>query len=662
MFSTPLPFYIPPLSNKSQEFPDEVRFLNSLAIKTSDKEFQELKSDGKFQEFLPSEDLKCRNPECLSFYSSEFLSEKNNSDRWNCPFCGETNILNSFSLPKIPSNYTFTRKKEKNSWEKKLLFVFCLDFSGSMNCNYFRKGSEDVIREFIQAGQSFDFIETEFLVSRKEIVIESLHGFFNDLIKCSKDFDVRVFMILFNKQVQLLGDCSTNKIIYIWKEEELSSTDICFEFGKKYALELTSPFNEKVKNGLLLKLRQADAEFTTALGPAVAAGLGVVESFREQMGVRNAFTFVFTDGKSNIGVGSLDSENERKHSKIHYREMNKIALNSYLKFYFISFEDEPSALKTFSKYLFARTNGMIYQIKVANLNLGYKYYKSVNELELDKYMKNTVVNVFEGKIIQASIYHEYGCNMKLHHVSDVNREIKKYLITKKPTYSEGEPYIALYLESIDEKMVKQKKNICFQLIISFFSLNQENMIFFVSTFRIPLNKGNENPEEKFDEIFLNLIRRETKKKNIESTKEKCLAIVRDLKKQINYEEQKEKEEKKNEDISSDSDDESENNDKNTKNAHLKQAEKDSGSDNSDNSDGEGSKKQITRKANFDYEAKNKKKQSKNLEKEKPVSREINIDKKQERSSESSEDDEEDDHKTTIYHFTEKLNNQYWGNK
>lgn len=658
MYLTPTPYFIPPLPSNSKDIPEETRFLNSLAIKTFHQDYQKLKNDGTFHDFKPSEDLKCQNSECLSFYSSDFLLEKKSNDRWTCPFCRETNISNYKSLPKIPRDYTFTKKKEKNSWEKKLLFVICLDFSGSMSCNYFRGGSAEIITEFLQAGQSFDDIESGFLVSRKELVLDSLQSFFTNLIKYSKDFEIRVFMILFNNQVQLLGDCSTNKTIQIFKEEELSSADYCFEVGKKHALELTSPFNEKIKNGLLSKLKNVDAEYTTALGPAVAAGLGVVESFREQEGFRNPFLFVFTDGKSNVGVGSLDSKEERKNSKIQYKEMNALALNSYLKFCFISFADEKSDLKIFSKFLLARSNGEIYQIEVKDFILGSKIYKTINDLDLEKYLKDKVTDAFEGKMIQASIYQEYGFNMKFHHFSDVNREIiKKYLINKKQAYSEGEPFIALYLDSIDENLLKDSKGIFFQIFISFSSKIEEEMTVFVSTFKIPFIKGIESSEENTDENLLErLIKREKKEKNIPLIKEKCYAILKNLKKKVNQYEEK-KEEKKNEEISSESDSEGDdggNEDKNSKPVFIKKDEKDS----DDDSDGDVSMKKVTRQVKIDPDEKNPKSLSYSLEKEKNESKAIKMDPMQEDSNESSDDKEDDDHKTTTYHNWGRYENQH----
>ena len=166
MHNSALPFFCRK-SLVDKEKSADLRFCNSLGIKLNYSDIAELKKS-EFRESLIPETL-CRNKFCKSNYTPSFLKEGSKS-LWQCPFCETENELLSEHPKIIPSDFYYLTEKIKNDLEKKLLFVFCLDYSGSMNIAYFPLSEQKNIIEMIQVGKMIDEIENYKLVSRKNLV------------------------------------------------------------------------------------------------------------------------------------------------------------------------------------------------------------------------------------------------------------------------------------------------------------------------------------------------------------------------------------------------------------------------------------------------------------------------------------------------------------
>ena len=494
MFSKTLPFFF----KRSNHNASDLKYLNSFGIKND--YFDIIKDKTKnFSPISLNQETLCLS--CKAFFSSDFISNSF-PKQWICPFCLSENQTPEDFPSKLSSNFYYQKPKGHNDWEKELLFVICVDYSGSMNCDYYSKMEKQEIINLLNQGKTMDFIEETRLISRKNLILQALDTFFEKLLQNSQIFNIKVFMILFNNEVQLLGDCKENPIIIA--KEELEDVKICFDKGKANADKMCSKFDGQTKIRIMKTLRSIEANCSTALGPAVAAGLGIIE----KIGLKNNFIFVLTDGKSNIGCGDLDqddikNENLKKKAKEQadrdYEDMNEIALKYYIPFHFISFEDERTNLQVYKNKLLKRMNGNLFQIKVTTEKIRNKDMKFYDELDLDTYLEKVFNNAFNGKLFQLSIYQMPGCELQLFKRRAVhqNRSLicdgKNYILKKKPCYSEGELYNCVFSEYKPE--FEGNKKIFFQIRLEFFSLTDVNTEIFISTFETHFFQAEENSDD-----------------------------------------------------------------------------------------------------------------------------------------------------------------------
>ena len=549
LHSHPLPFF---LKSSLCNSPD-LKYINAFSVKNDYYQLIDLKKSNNFNEILPNQiSNQCVN--CKALFSPSYLKSESNLE-WQCPFCSSENKLNIES-PNFPINVYFPQKKIENSWEKKLLFVICLDYSGSMNCNYFRSSQMENMVNLLNNGRTYEELETNHLVSRKNLVIEALDSFLDNLLMNSQQFDIRVFLILFNNEVKLLGDCRSPPETI--SGHDLNKFEECLKRGRLCVEKLcSSRFDAVSKKKIVNTLKSIDPDYSTALGPAIAAGLGVIETFVRDLDFYNSSFFVFTDGKSNTGIGNLDVL-DKKGEKIidqkvyqesvkHYEAMNEIALKYYFPFHFTTFDDEVSLTKVFKNSLLKRMNGNLFQIPVKEEKLGIKKYVFCQDTELEDHLAEIYTNIFTSKLLQISIYQSPGSELKFFKKNDVHIEKKKinnsenFIIRKKTCYSIGEPTIGIYSEYRPE--VESKGKLDFQIRLEFFSLTEELSEVFISSFSREF--CNEEDLKKFDQEGANickidlvkfLIRLQDKKnkKDPQANDKKSSDIIEMLKEYMKY--------------------------------------------------------------------------------------------------------------------------------
>jgi len=543
MFSTPLPFFL----KKSLLKDDNLRYFNSFCVQNDYPTLLNHKKSNIFNTISPDQaSNQCINVNCKALFTPKYLKSGSNL-HWKCPFCSlENKLNNNQNCLNFPINVYFPQKKIENPWEKKLLFIICLDYSGSMNCTYFPMSQKANLENLLNNGRTFDDLETNHLISRKNLVISALEGFFDNLLMYSQAFDIRVFMILFNNEVKLLGDC--RKSPEVLSGNSLMNLEECLNKGRFSAENLcSSRFDAFSKKRILNTLKSIDPDDTTALGPAIAAGFGIMETFVRNQDFHNCSFYVFTDGKSNIGKGNLDvlDKTEKniiddkiyKDSVSFYENLNELALNYYPQFHFVTFEDQVTMTKVFKNRLMKRLNGNLFQIKVLQENIKMKSYKFYDDLGLEEYMSHVSNNLFKGKLVQLTIYQSPGSEMKFFKKNYVYIEKNtNNLIMKKPCYMEGEPFIGVYSEYKEE--IEKKQKFDFQIKLEFFSLNESLSEVFISSFNQEfcsedglnqyLKKGKEICQKETVKFLIKL--QGKMKKDPTTFEKKYLGIIETLKK------------------------------------------------------------------------------------------------------------------------------------
>ena len=585
MYSKTLPVFLA----KSLCPSPELKYINAFGLKNDYLTLANLKANNAFTEIgLNQASIQCSS--CLAYFQESYL-KADSQTIWQCPFCPTKNEIKGPSL-KVPQNLYFSVKKIENLSEKKILLVICVDYSGSMNCNYFPMSQMGNLNNLVKNGRTFDEIEANHLMTRKNIIINALDNFFNHLLTQSKSFDIRVFTILFNNEVMLLGDCQSDPVKIFGSD--LERLDDCLKKGSFSAEKLcSSRFDANIQNKILSSLYNIEPDCSTALGPAIAAGLGVIESFCNNLGFTNTHFFVFTDGKSNNGIGNLDVLDktgkfiDKNHEMIykdtekHYASMNEKALKYYFPFHFISFEDESSMLKVFKNILLKRMNGNLFQIPVKEDFIANKKYPFYGDSRLDSQIDEICRNIFEGKLVRISIHQSPGTELKLFKKNDVHCEKKNhkngnnYTLKKKLCYSAGEPFIGVWSDFTPE--VEKRGRVDIQIKMEFLTLTGDQIEVFVSSFNQGFwnedcyNNCKSNLKEYCNmDVVKFLFKVEGKKiKDPKEIEQKCEGILVLFKEYIRvFKEKSKKEEekiKKNEKKDEDDDEEEEKNYKETTN-------------------------------------------------------------------------------------------------
>ena len=525
MFKTPLPFF---LKKSNFENASPLNYLNSFCINNKYDDFEKLKDkDSEFKEIAKNSVPFCS--ECGALFNKAY--KYSNSDTlWHCPFCDPTgNIQNKF-MPDldIPSNCYFSSQRTPSAWEDKILIVLCLDYSSSMNCTYYPLEKKEEISDSLKDRKKKELLEVN-MVSRKKIMISALDVFLTSLLDKSTRFDIRVFVIVFNNEVKLLGNCRKKEIILAG--DNLMDLDFCFNVGKTSARDLcSSKFDKIAKDRILNTLNKLNTYKETALGPAIATGLGVLEAFveseREKDRFKNCFFNIFADGKSDVGLGRLDFSEKGKEmiETSFYEKMNGLALKHYPIFNFITFGEEVSRRKVFKSKLMKKLNGKLFQIKVVR-EMVEEFY---DEIEINNFFYDLFENIFERKLMKLSIYQIPNaglvfCEKKKKNVQKNDKNCK---FSKSWCFLEGEPIVGVYFDY--EKALENKENIHFQIQIEFFNLLSKTNEVFVSSFQQKFWKESEakNYKNICDKETLQLILRlQSEKKNFEKN---CLEILSNI--------------------------------------------------------------------------------------------------------------------------------------
>lgn len=521
MFKTPLPFF---LKKSNFENASPLNYLNSFCINNKYDDFEKLKYS-KFNEIAKNNAPFCS--ECGALLN---ITYQIYNSIWGCPFCDIDNVKIKPERENSFSDCYFSSQRTPSIWEDKILIVLCLDYSNSMNCSYFPLEKKEEMLDSLKNSKSKELLEVN-MVSRKKIMISALDGFLTSLLDKSSRFDIRVFVIVFNNEVKLLGNCRKNEVILAG--DNLMELDFCFNEGKKSARDLcSSKFDKTAKDRILNTLNKLNPYKETALGPAIAAGLGVLEAFaesdREKDRFRNCFFNVFTDGKSNVGLGRLDFSMDEKEimemSFKCYERMNKLALKHYPIFNFITFEDEVSRTKVFKSKLMRKLNGKLFQIKVEVKNK--EEYKFYDEIRLNNFLYEMLENIFEGKLMKLSIYQMPTAGLVFceKNKRDIQKNEQNSKFLKSSCYVEGEPIVGVYFD-YEKALENKKKNIHFQIQIEFFSLFSKKSEVFVSSFQLKFWEESEaiNDKNICDKETLRLILKlQLKKKDFEKN---CLEIL-----------------------------------------------------------------------------------------------------------------------------------------
>ena len=320
---------------------------------------------GTLEETLPPVEgkiIKCQNCGCfLNMYSS--IQAQNNGFEWKCEFCTKINTvtMDKDSIPISASFDSYINKKVITSTkdlDNETSLVFCFDVSGSMSQSY--QVNSELLHKFrsIQKRSkennlycdSIGYSHDSGYISRLECLQIAIENNIKQLIKESPK--VKVGLVTFGSDVEVLGDCLSNRIVL--KQKDSNNEKKIISLG----LENQNLFQHSVSEShskVIDSLYNCEENGQTALGPAVLLSLSMLD--KAPIGSR---IFLCTDGCSNLGVGTITTDIED--SKQFYIQMGEKAKEKGIAISLITFQDSESEIVILQEMV-KRSGGEIIRVK-----------------------------------------------------------------------------------------------------------------------------------------------------------------------------------------------------------------------------------------------------------------------------------------------------------
>ena len=292
---------------------------------------------------------KCQN--CngyLNKYSNLNPTSQKDIYEWKCEFCFYNNkdlFIESNDLPKDECVETCIiepqAKKEETKEEDDTSLIFCLDNSGSMGDSY------TIDKELEERFNKIRTKQFSNKITRFEMVKIAVEKIINSIVKDSPK--VKVGFVTFATDIEVKGDCLSNKIIYLKKDLDHESKLISLgnENADLIKAEISKSFDKIIEY-----LRSLDFGGGTALGPAALLSISLLN--KSKPGSR---IFLCTDGESNVGLGrtySSDSAN-------FYKKLGNLAKEKGIIISLIAFEDSESQIEIL-KGIVENSGGDIFRV------------------------------------------------------------------------------------------------------------------------------------------------------------------------------------------------------------------------------------------------------------------------------------------------------------
>ena len=320
--------------------------------------------------------IKCKNcSSILNLYSA--LQSKDNGFEWKCEFCDTVNpcTMDKDSIP-IPPSFDMviekkaeTTKKETEKLDDESSLIFCFDVSGSMSQSYqvdskvlkkFRSIQKNSAKQKMLQQHMFGdaYNNDDSYISRMECVQIAIENNIRELVKTSPK--VKVGLVAFGTQVEVLGDCMSNRLVL--KTADVNNEEKIINLGE----ENTNLFKHNISQSqqkVIDALYKCEENGQTALGPSVLLSLSMLKN-----APNGSRIFLCTDGCSNLGLGSISSNANK--SKEFYIKMGDLAKERGVAISLITFQDSESEIAVLQEMV-DRSGGEIIRVNPSEIIEGF---------------------------------------------------------------------------------------------------------------------------------------------------------------------------------------------------------------------------------------------------------------------------------------------------
>ena len=320
--------------------------------------------------------IKCKNcSSILNLYSA--LQSKDNGFEWKCEFCDTVNpcTMDKDSIPITPSfdmvieKKAETTKKETEKLDDESSLIFCFDVSGSMSQSYqvdskvlkkFRSIQKNSAKQKMRQQHMFGdaYNNDDSYISRMECVQIAIENNILELVKTSPK--VKVGLVTFGTNVEVLGDCMSNRLVL--KTADVNNEEKIINLGE----ENTNLFKHNISQSqqkVIDALYKCEENGQTALGPSVLLSLSMLKN-----APNGSRIFLCTDGCSNLGLGSISSNANK--SKEFYIKMGDLAKERGVAISLITFQDSESEIAVLQEMV-DRSGGEIIRVNPSEIIEGF---------------------------------------------------------------------------------------------------------------------------------------------------------------------------------------------------------------------------------------------------------------------------------------------------
>ncbi|KAJ5077025.1 hypothetical protein M0811_00345 [Anaeramoeba ignava] len=327
---------------------------------------------------------ECKCGACLNSFSIlEPKEEKSEKQVWVCEFCGERNELienEKIKAEKPQVDYLIAISDKEENQEDEIV-IFCVDTSGSMCTTYEIQGTKEDFQKIKKtqkqnipnfADDSFQQIQrlpqNQMYISRLDclkIAIQSqIESFYRD------SPNKRVGLVSFSNIVKIHED-TRNPTKTLEKDTLLNIEEIKNSVSKR-----NIPAIKETKRLLQSNLQNLEDNGQTALGPALVVS---AELAGKKEGSR---VILCTDGKSNIGIGNVDDDDElnkrddaKENMESFYTQLALECKNKGIMISVMTFDDTDCNLEQISKVV-QETEGDMDIVKPTQIQDTFKEFLS----------------------------------------------------------------------------------------------------------------------------------------------------------------------------------------------------------------------------------------------------------------------------------------------
>lgn len=314
--------------------------------------------------------------ECNAIFNSySKVQETENGQIWVCEFCESANQVH-LEPEEIPTEsklvYVLETSEqvamERQGKNDSQAIIFCIDISGSMCVTQPVSGKvglktsklSELKKQFgPQEGPQFCPRERKNVtyVSRLECVQAAIESHLSEMQKGTPN--KRIGIVTFNSEVSVIGDGFSD--IKLTGDKLLDYGKILNSVENKFAEIMARPVSV-TKEQLCKRLLSLEENGPTALGPALLASVAL-----GSQGGAGSKVILCTDGIANVGLGSLETEEEVEASEGFYTQVGELAKQTGVSISIISIASEECRLDCLSS-LVEETGGDLTKVDPENLS------------------------------------------------------------------------------------------------------------------------------------------------------------------------------------------------------------------------------------------------------------------------------------------------------